>query len=288
MAIVDSPAPTKPRRRVVLIAACLLLLLAVQAITSLTRKSVTTDEIMYITAGYYYLRTGEFDYNATHPPLMKIISALPLLALDPELPHVDSSPRNWSLIKQWQYSRMFFYENRVDADRMLLYARLPVVLLAVLLGVYVFVWARDLYGDRAALFSLFLFSFSPNILAHARLATTDLGLAAFVFMSCFHLWRYVRRPNIWSVIFCGLFLGMAVASKGTAALLGPIFVCYALVLLIRGGDYGTWSAWPMIRRFAPTRRRVRQFASIAWAAVLIGVVSVLVINAAYGFPNTFR
>ena len=52
-----------------------------------------------------------------------------------------------------------------------------VVLLALLLGLYVWKWARDLYGQGAGLLALFFFAASPTLIAHSRLVTTDLGLA---------------------------------------------------------------------------------------------------------------
>jgi hypothetical protein len=44
-----------------------------------TRKDgFTIDEPWHITAGVAYLRTGEYYLNPEHPPLVKIIAALPL------------------------------------------------------------------------------------------------------------------------------------------------------------------------------------------------------------------
>ena len=48
-----------------------------------------------------------------------------------------------------------------------------------LLGAYVcYRWAADLYGELAGAWSLVLWCFSPNILAHAQLITPDLGATA--------------------------------------------------------------------------------------------------------------
>ena len=96
------------------------------------QKSVTVDEIAYIAAGYYHLQTGRFNLNMTNPPLMKIVSALPLLVLEPALPEIAGDPSAWDIIRQWQFSREFLYANTVDADDLLFAARLPVVGLGVL------------------------------------------------------------------------------------------------------------------------------------------------------------
>jgi hypothetical protein len=40
-------------------------------------KSQTYDESVHIAAGYSHLATGRFHWNAEHPPLTKLIAALP-------------------------------------------------------------------------------------------------------------------------------------------------------------------------------------------------------------------
>src|SRR5947209_9142157 len=43
------------------------------------QMSQTFDEGFHLAAGYRYLQCGDFGINAEHPPLVKMISALPLL-----------------------------------------------------------------------------------------------------------------------------------------------------------------------------------------------------------------
>ena len=56
--------------------------------------------------------------------------------------------------------------------------RMVMPLFSVLGGLIVFAWSRKLYGNGGGLLSLCLWVFCPNILAHARLITTDLGSTA--------------------------------------------------------------------------------------------------------------
>lgn len=51
---------------------------------------------------------------------------------------------------------------------MIFWIRVAMILILILLGFYIFKWARELYGNKAALLTLFLFSFSPTFLAHGR------------------------------------------------------------------------------------------------------------------------
>ena len=57
-------------------------------------------------------------------------------------------------------------------------ARLMMPLFSIVGGLTVFAWSRRLYGVWGGLLSLTLWVCCPNILAHARLITTDLGATA--------------------------------------------------------------------------------------------------------------
>lgn len=283
----ESPAPLS-RAAVVTAVLALTLAFAWQAVTSMRRKSVTTDEAMYIAAGYYHVRTGSFRLNMTNPPLMKVVTAVPLLALDPELRSIAGDPERLSLPEQWQFAREFLYSNRVDADAMVFAARLPVVVLGVLLGLLLFDWSRRLYGQRAGLLALGLYAFSPNMLAHTRLATQDLGLAAFFVATCYAFWSFVRGPGIWALSRCGLALGAAVLTKTTSIFLFPILAAWlGLLVLLRPGE-GTWERAPIVRRMRPERVRARQLVSFGVALAGLVVVVVLLINIGYGFDGTFE
>jgi hypothetical protein len=275
------------RRRWVHAAVALLVVaFAFQATLSMRQKSVTTDEIMYIAAGYYHLETGSFRMNMTNPPLMKLLSALPLLALDLRLPSWEGDPADWGLIQQWRYSRSFLYANTADADLILFVARVPIVAIGVLLGMYVFSWSRRLYGDRAGLFALILYTFSPNILAHTSLATQDLGLTTFTFIGAYHFWAYLRGPNASGLLACGAAFAAAVLSKTSGIFLIPIALIFASIALAKGDGLGSWDRLPMVARIEPARVRVRQLVSLTSAFAVIGIVSLFVVNSVYVFDGS--
>jgi hypothetical protein len=268
--------------------ACLLILLAVQAIRSMQKKSVTVDEIMYITAGYYHLKTGDFQLNMTNPPFMKLLSALPLLALDLKLPPMTDNPKNWTLIEHWRYSRSFLYENLVDADKILFIARLPIVLLSIILAVFVFLWSTELYSAKAGLFALLLYSFSPNILAHSRLATHDLGLTAFMFISSYFFWKYIKLPSARSLILCGFFFGLAMLTKTTAIFLIPIFVLYTFICMLRKNGLRIYEKLPFVGRIPHSRTSLRQFSSLTFSILLISLLGLIILNIGYGFQGSLK
>ena len=70
------------------------------------------------------------------------------------------------------------------------------VQLAVLLAFYVYLWARDMFGEAAGIAALTLCAFSPTVIAHGRLVTFDVGLACFSTIALYHLSRYGRRGGL--------------------------------------------------------------------------------------------
>ena len=69
---------------------------------------------------------------------------------------------------------------------------LPFFLLACLV---VFFWTRHTFGSPAAALATLLFTLVPPVLAHAGLATTDMGLAACLGAAFFALILWAESPG---------------------------------------------------------------------------------------------
>lgn len=226
------------------VALALLGVFVLQAFFSMDQQSPTMDEQNHIARGYAYLRTGDLRLSQEHPPLINTISALPLLILNPQLPtgHPSWASANWYAFGDellWQ---------AVDADgdpiaaqKMVNWARVPIVLLGVLLGMGVYAWAAELYGPAAGLLALGLYAFSPNLLAHTHLATNDLGVACFFFFALYTFWRFTLQPSVVGIVAAGVALGLALAAKFSALILLPIL---ALLVAIRAWRRPTAPASP--------------------------------------------
>jgi len=214
----------------------LLGLMFVLMVSSARLKSPTMDEQNHIARGYAYLRTGDLRLNVPHPPLINTLSAAPLLLL-PDLKLPTDSP-NWEHAHTITFATQFLWHTNDNADQILLVARLPIMLLAILLGCFVFGWARELHGPLAGLLALGLYVFDPNILAHGRLATTDLGVTCFLFMAVYCFWRWLNHPTWPRLVAAGFTLGLALASKYSALVLMPILplIGLAYILINRQGE----------------------------------------------------
>ena len=166
------------------------------------------------------LKTGDYRLNEEQPPLSKILAGLPLLFINP---HLDPS---WVDDKQWDFSHKFFFESGNNPDLILFLARVPFILMGVILGIYVYKWSKELFGLNAGLLSLFFYTFSPNIIAHSRLAATDFLVTAFVFISFYYFYKYLKHKSKTSLYISGIIFGFALSSKFTSLYMLPVFFIY--------------------------------------------------------------
>jgi hypothetical protein len=236
------------RRLHVLLVVVLLALIPIQAMISMRQKSATFEEGVHLAAGAYYLNKWDMEGCPGYPPLVRMWEALPLRIFGVHLP---GAPMSCEEMYPFEYATEFLYVLN-DADTVLFLGRAMVVMLALLLGIYVYRFALDLFGPNAALLALFLCAFSPNLLAHARLATLDLALTTFLFITVFHF----RRAGWRNMLLATLFACLAVSTKYTAWLLFPVLL-----------------AW-----------NIRKYRLI----LVMFIACVLVINMQYGFKGTFQ
>ena len=210
----------------------LLFFMFLVAFFSILDDSFTTDEPVHVTAGFSYLTQKDMRLNPEHPPLIKDLAALPLLFLDLNFPKDHSAwtqednPFWWH---QFNLGGEFLYKSGNNPDKILLLARIPMILLLIFLGWFLFYWARELFGNRVALLSLFLFSFSPTFLAQGRLVTTDVGATLGVVLASYFWLKFLKNPTKKNIIFAGLIFGVTMLLKFSLILLIPFFAIIILV-----------------------------------------------------------
>lgn len=170
-------------------------------VASAVQESQTYDEAVHLASGLSYWRTGSFRMNPEHPPILKLLASAPLLLTPAKLPLEHPS---WSRIDEWEFSDVFFYQNVLQPQTLLLLGRLPIMLLSLLLGWWIFKASREMFGNLGAALSVTLYAFDPNIIAHSRYITTDLGFTAFAFFSIYRLTRLLQQPSSRNWLLFGL------------------------------------------------------------------------------------
>ncbi len=217
-----------------LIALILLTLMFGLAFFSMLGDALTMDELAHTPAGYSYITQQDMRLNPEHPPLLKDMAGLSVWLgakiTNTPLKFPDQAYAWQSKLNgQWEFGRNFLFEYGNPADKIIFWSRLPMVLIMLLLGTYVFRWARQLYGNRAALTALFLYSLSPTFIGHGRLVTTDVGAAAAFIIATYHLIKWLRKPSPKNLVIAGIVFGLALLTKFSLALIIPYFVVLTFI-----------------------------------------------------------
>src|SRR5919201_6670935 len=115
----------------------LLLLMAILAGGAAWRESVTIDEVAHVGAGVSYLQKLDYRMNEEHPPLAKVLAAIPLAIRGV---HADYSDISWTFSAGFfrQYLGEWVFGHAVvlqwnDPYATMLWARFPMLLLTLLL-----------------------------------------------------------------------------------------------------------------------------------------------------------
>jgi 4-amino-4-deoxy-L-arabinose transferase-like glycosyltransferase len=233
---------------------------AALAVLSLRGDSATFDEPAHLSAAWSHLALGDYRMSPDHPPLVKYVAALPLMFMDVKVPLEDPA---WRLRRTHEFGRRLLFRWN-DGQRLLVASRSAMVALGALLVAVVYVSARRRWGVAAGLLAALLCAFSPDVLAHSRLVTTDLGAALSIFAAVLACERLAQVPSRGRLLLAALAVGVAFASKLSALVLVP-------VLLLLG-------AWLVARRGVPVAR-------VGLALAVMAVATVAVIWTAYGFRS---
>src|SRR4030042_3286883 len=211
-------------------AVLLVLLMLILATISQKKESAIMDDVAHIPAGYSYLTQRDMRLKPEHPPLLKDLSAIPLLFL--EGINFPSELKSWKdeVNSQWDFGFNFLYNSGNDADKIIFWSRLPMLLLLIALGFFIYKWTKKLYGKWAALFAIFLFSFSPTFIAHGRYVTTDVGAATAFFIATYFFIHWIQYSTKKNLILAGIFFGLAQLIKFSLFLL---VIYFGILLLIR-------------------------------------------------------
>ncbi len=124
----------------------LILLASFSLILSVSsRESATMDELAHIPSGYSYLRYLDYRLNPEHPPLVKALSAAPLVFMGLNFP---VSQPSWTdnINDQWVSGNQFIYGSGNNADKIIFWARIGPILLTLLLIALIYLWSKNYWA----------------------------------------------------------------------------------------------------------------------------------------------
>jgi len=265
-----------PTKWVISLAVIVAALHAFMAASVSRQFSTTFDEIAHITAGYAYWTEGDLRFQTENGNLPQRLVGLPLLAMD--VPPLPPEHPAWSTGNVWDMGETFFYQSGRDNADLLAAARGVIAVVSGILCFMVFWWSRQLFGDVAGLVSQVLATFSPTLLAHAGLATSDSVTALTFLAATLAWWRVCHRITWGNVLIAGITAGLLAVSKFSAVLFVPMAVVMLVVRLVRS-DSLLVVGWRGEHRFNGGRR-LPLLLSVASVSILIAWACIW---AFYGF-----
>jgi len=254
------PAASPAKSSFYNIGAALLVLILAAQLTHVSRAtSMTWDEGHHLYDGYNTWKNFDYRLNPEVPPLVKLISALPLLHANL---YVPPNQEREEQTEAYLDGRAFLLVN--GYDRILLPARMACMIFTLALALLLYAATSEIFGPLAALFALALFTFDPNFLAHGALVTTDVPCACLMLASIYAWYRYCKRPTALRLFLVALAIGLAVVAKFTGIFFWP------MLLLLAVGE-------------AIQRRSLRLFGQRLAALLAVAAVAYVILWSFYGF-----
>ena len=206
-------------RRSLVIAICLVALACLRIVASSAELSPTWDEPAHLACGMEYLAKHVYRYEPQHPPLARAMGALlPFLSGSRPQGLANFNPEGVAII----------YAGGHPAQTLAL-ARAGILVFFVMACAIVYLWAKRSFGNTVAVLATGLFTLVPTVLAHAGLATTDMGLTAGLTAAFFALLVWAETPTWKHSVVLGVASAFALLTKFTT--LGYLPAAAMLALL---------------------------------------------------------
>ena len=239
----------------------LVFIATIRIVSTYTTFSYTFDEPAHIACGMEWLEKQRYTYEAQHPPLTRVMTAiLPKLA----------GAHGWNKEGMWDEGLAILFNDH-KPDSTLALARAGVLPFFWITCWIVFSCTRWISGrTAAAVLAVFLVTMTPTVLAHAGLATTDMGLTAMFLFAIYTGWRWLEEPVWWRAVSFGTSLGLAVLAKFSTLAFLPSVAVVALVI---------W--WSSVR---PSLKKAFELIRVRGLQLLCAIlIASLVIWAGYRF-----
>jgi Dolichyl-phosphate-mannose-protein mannosyltransferase len=247
-----------------------ILIYVAQCVWFIRTQSFTYDEPVHIAEGLNAWRYGRFEQYNDHPPLARLLCTLPLLNSRWQV-DVQQEPESFSI-------------PRITPDPLAMAwrARSMIVLLGILLAWSLWGAARQFFSPGAATFALAFFAFSPGLIAHFSLATTDGAATLLIFVAAWQLIVWKRNPSWQRTLLFGLLLGLMLLAKYSTLPVFPLALFWMLVLVS-----GRFRLNPKEWNWAKTATALALALLVVWAGYFFHVSKLSVHNGTLTatFPN---
>ena len=208
------------------------------------QNSPTADEPGHLASGVTEWRDGNFAYNTPHPPLTKLLAAIPVL-FQPDAT-IRFANDEGEKFRDPDAANDFLYRSENPDSRAQLVTflgRLPMILFWVVMVVVTTLWARRRWGNFAGLIAAGVLVFDPNLIGHGNLINTDVPLAAGFIATIWALDRYLNAVTRKHLFILVVIFALTQLTKFSAVILWPIVIGLALLRIILNKQLFSWKRW---------------------------------------------
>lgn len=262
------------RRRFIFVAFALAALHVWLAASVSPRLSPAYDETAHLIAGPAYWRERDFRLQPENGLFPQLWAALPAV-LDKQTRYPTIEQRAWITADVWAMGDQFLYRSGNNLEGLLQHARAMIALLGGALVLLITLWSRSLFGPLGGLASGLLACFSPTLLAHSGLVTSDTAGALGYTAAILAWWRLCHRLSPARITCAALAVTLLALSKYSVALfpvvaLGLIGVRLLHPAALPASGLGRLRGW-------------RRLPALLGAGFAAACLCIAIIWAAYGF-----
>ncbi|MGB7327731.1 MAG: glycosyltransferase family 39 protein [Rubripirellula sp.] len=226
------------------------------------------DEWGHLPAGLFNLQYGDFHPYRVNPPLVRMLSAIPVALLGGGI-DFELLPKAPGFRSEGYLGMAYVHQQGPEVFRWVSIARTAVIPIAILGTWLLYKIGSHFGGRRVGLFAAALWGFSPTILAYGGTITPDTAATVFGLWAtwCFYCWFRIGRTR--DTVWMGVSVAVALLSKSTWIILPPLFFTLLVALQV----------------FCRTRRsRSHQWMQVGLAALIAWTL----VHAVYDFRGVLR
>ena len=194
-----------------------------QLLFSVRRISQISSEATHLYSGYRYLKCGDFSVSPEHPPLAKIVAAIPVVPMNFV---VDCASFKGNDVQQDVTSLQWLYKQNWRSA--LARARMAVSVFAVGLCLLVWMAARTMFDSWTAVTATALLVFEPNVLAYGAVVMTDVPVTCMLLFGVFGFYLWVKNRTAPFLLLTALATGLTLLAKHSGVAIVPILCVLAV------------------------------------------------------------
>ena len=207
---------------------------------SFDNTAISIDELQHISTGLEWLENGTYELEALHPPLARIVAALPLYFF-----------KNVRLTKEFYNHYCPFntpkdyrkeYEGRIEGGKLvfcnlskneyharIILSRLSSLIFFFIGGLGIYYWTKKTANALTACIATFFYSSLPIVLASCIIINTDMAGAAFFIWAIYLGIIWLQSPNIKNTILFGILFGLVAVSKFSSLIF--LIACFGITTI---------------------------------------------------------